>query len=162
MEVEIVRADIEDVETLLFDNPGLKAEHLKDRRFRIMVAADVPAGTYDVRLVGRFGVSNPRLFAVSHGLTDAAEKEPNNDAATAQVIAVNTAVNGTSDGNQEDVFRFAAKKGQCVVIECQAGKLDSQMDATLTLHSSDGKQLASNSGYHGRDPLLDFRRTAGQ
>src|SRR5215471_18405812 len=53
VEVEIVGADIEDVKTLLFDHPGLKAEHLKDRRFRVTVAADVPAGTYDVRLVGR-------------------------------------------------------------------------------------------------------------
>jgi hypothetical protein len=157
VEVEIAGADIEEVKTLLFDHAGLKAEHLKDRRFRITVAADVPAGTYDVRLAGRFGVSNPRLFAVSQGLTEVTEKEPNNDAATAQVIAVNSAVNGMSDGNQEDVFRFAAKKGQRVVIECQAEKLDSPMDATLTLHSSDGKQLASNSDYHGRDPLVDFR-----
>jgi hypothetical protein len=109
-----------------------------------------------LRLVGRFGVSNPRLFAVSHGLTDVAEKEPNDEAATAQVVAVNSAVNGTSDGNRDDVFRFAARKGQRVVIECQAGRLDSQMDATLTLHSADGRQLASNSDYHGRDPLIDF------
>ncbi len=156
VEVEIAGADIEDVKTLLFDHPGLKAEHLKDRRFRVTVAADVPEGTYDVWLVGRFGVSNPRLLAVSHGLTEVAEKEPNDDAATAQSIAVNSAVNGMSDGNREDVFRFAARKGQRVVIECQAGKLDSQMDATLTLNAADGKQLASNSDYHGRDPLVDF------
>lgn len=155
-EIEIVGNDIEDVKTLLFDHPGLKAEHLKDRRFRITVAANVPAGTYDVRLVGRFGVSNPRLFAVSHGLTEVAEKEPNDEAVSAQKIAANSVVNGTSDGNRDDVFRFSAKKGQRVVIECQAGKLDSEMDATLTLHSADGKQLASNSDYHGRDPLLDF------
>ncbi len=116
----------------------------------------MPAGTYDVRLLGRFGISNPRLFAVSHGLIDVAEKEPNNDAATAQVLAVNSAVNGMSDGDAEDVFRIRAKKGQRLVIECQAGKLDSQMDATLTLNAADGKLLASNSDYYGRDPLLDF------
>ncbi|HEY7152692.1 MAG TPA: PPC domain-containing protein [Gemmataceae bacterium] len=156
VEVEIAGADIEDVKTLLFDHPGFKAEHLKDRRFRISIAADVPAGTYDVRLVGRFGVSNPRLFAVSHGLTEVTEKEPNNEAAAAQTIAVNSAVNGMSDGNQEDMFRFTAKKEQRVVIECQAQKLDSHMDATLTLHSADGKLLASNGDYHGRDPLIDF------
>jgi Bacterial pre-peptidase C-terminal domain len=155
-EIEIIGTDIEDVKSLLFDHPGLKAEHLKERRFRVTVAANVPAGTYDVRLVGRFGVSNPRLFAVSHGLTDVTEKEPNDEAASAQAIAVNSAVNGTSDGNRDDVFRFSAKKGQRVVIACQAGKLDSAMDATLTLNSSDGKQLASNSDYHGRDPLIDF------
>jgi hypothetical protein len=156
LEVEVVGPDIEDVKTLLFDHPGLKAEHLKDRRFRITIATSVLSGTYDVRLLGRFGVSNPRLFAVSHGLTDVAEKEPNDDAAAAQSIAVNSAVNGMSDGNRDDVFRFPAKRGQRVVIECQAEKLDSAMDATLALHSADGKQLASNSDYHGRDPLIDF------
>src|SRR6184192_1067464 len=79
-------ADIEDVKALLFDHPGFKAEFVKNTIFRVTVAADVPAGTYDVRLVGRFGVSNPRLFAVSHGLTELTKKEPNNDRATAQPI----------------------------------------------------------------------------
>ncbi len=60
-----------------------------------------------------------------------------------------------SDGNRKDMFRFPLKKGQRVVIECQAQKLDSQMDATLTMTSADGKQLASNGDYNGRDPLID-------
>ena len=156
VEVEIGGADIEQVKSLRFDHPGLRAEFIKENRFRVTIADDVSPGTYDVFLVGRFGVSNPRLFAVSRGLTEVAEKEPNDEAASAQTIAVNSAVNGVSDGNREDVFRFTAKKGQRVVIECQAGKLDSAMDATLALSSADGKLLASNSDYHGRDPLLDF------
>src|SRR5436309_2930772 len=76
VEVEVAGADIEEVKTLLFDHPGLKATFVQERRFRVSIAADVPAGTYDVRLVGRFGVSNPRLFAVSHGLVDVARTEP--------------------------------------------------------------------------------------
>jgi hypothetical protein len=153
VDVEVIGADLEDVKTLLFDHPGLKATFLKDRRFRVSIAADVPPGTYDVRLVGRFGVSNPRLFSVSHGLTDVAKQSPKEGG---QRIAVNSAANGICDGNREDVFRFPAKKGQRVVIECQAGKLDSHMDATLTLSSAAGKLLASNGDYHGRDPLIDF------
>ena len=43
-----------------------------------------------------------------------------------------------------------------MVIDCQAGKLDSMMDATLALTTADGKPLLSNGDYHGRDPLLDF------
>jgi hypothetical protein len=156
IEVEIAGADIEDVKALMFDHSGLRAEHLKERRFRISIGSDVPAGTYDVRLVGRFGVSNPRLFAVSQGLTEVAAKEPNHDIATAQPISVNTVVNGTSQGNREDVYRFQAKSAQRVVIECQAGKLDSLMHATLTLMSGDGKQIASNNDYNGPDPLIDF------
>jgi hypothetical protein len=152
VDLEVVGADLEGVTSLLFDHPGLKAAFTKEHHFRLTIAADVPPGTYDVRLVGRFGVSNPRLFAVSHALTDVAQKT----ADTPQPVAVNSAVNGICGTNRDDLYRFAARKGQRIVIECQAGKLDSPMDATLTLTTIDGKPLVSNSDYHGRDPLLDF------
>jgi hypothetical protein len=156
VEVEIAGADLEGVESLLFDHPGLKADFVKERRFRVSVAADVPPGTYDVRLVGRFGVSNPRLFSVSHGLTEAV-KQGQASLEAPQAVAVNMAVNGACQGNREDVFRFTAKKGQRVVVECQAGKLDSQMDGVLALTDATGKVLVTNGGYHGRDPLVDFQ-----
>lgn len=158
VEAEIAGADLEEVGTLWFDHPGLTATPVegKDRRFEIKVAADVPAGTYDVRLVGRWGVSNPRLFSVDHGLTDVTDTEPNNDSDTTQHVEVNSAIAGMSDGNNVDLFRFAAKNGQRVVIDCQAGKLDSIMDATMSLSTVDGRLLASSSDHNGRDPLIDF------
>jgi hypothetical protein len=156
VEVEVNGRDIEDVSALRFDQAGLTAELVKPNRFKISVGADVPEGTYDVRLVGRFGVSNPRQFAVNRGLQDVAEKEPNNHPAEAQAVAVNSAINGVSDGDDHDVFRFAAKKGERIVIDCQAQKLDSPLDANLALFGSDGQLLASNGDYHGRDPFLDF------
>lgn len=158
VEAEIAGAEIDEVRSLWFDHPGLSAEPIegKDRKFRIQVAADVPPGTYDVRLVGRWGVSNPRLFAVDHGLVDQLDTEPNNVPAQAQAVSVNCAVAGMSDGNNEDLFRFSAKAGQRIVIDCQAGKLDSLMDATMSLSTAEGKLLASSSDHHGRDPLIDF------
>ncbi len=156
LEVEILGGDIEEVKSLLFDHPGLKAEFVKERFFKVSVAADVPAGTYDVRLVGRFGVSNPRLLAISHGLTDVAEVEPNNEPEKSQLVAVNSAINGSSDQNGEDWFRFEAKRGQRVTVDCLGTRLDSTVDGTLTLTNKAGKQLASNSDYFGADPFLDF------
>lgn len=155
IDLEIAGADLEGVESLLFDHPGLKATFVKERQFRLTIAADVSPGTYDVRLVGRFGVSNPRLFCVSHRLKEVAYQGPAS-AASPQVIAVNSVVNGTCGGNREDVFRFAARKGQRLVVECQAGKLDSAMDATLSVTTAEGKLLASNGDYYGRDPLVDL------
>jgi hypothetical protein len=152
VDLEIAGADLEGVESLLFDHPGLKATFVKERRFRLTIAADVPPDTYDVRLVGRFGVSNPRLFSVSHGLTDIAQKTGD----TPQTVSVNSAINGACGANRDDVYRFAAKEGQRIVVQCQAGKLDSPMDATLTLTTADGKTLVSNGDYYGRDPLVDF------
>jgi hypothetical protein len=152
VDVEIAGADLEGAQSLLFDHPGLKATFVKERRFRLSIAADVPPGTYDVRLVGRFGVSNPRLFSVSHGLTDVAQKSTDSP----QTVAVNSAVNGTCGTNRDDVYRFAARKGQRIVALCQAGKLDSPLDATLALTTADGRPLVSNGDYYGRDPLVDF------
>lgn len=157
VEVEIAGAEIEEVKALWFDHPGLSAEPVKDKErwFSVSIASYVPQGTYDVRLVGRWGISNPRLFAVSHGLQNVEETEPNNDQSESQLIEINSAVGGMSDGNGQDIFRFAAKAGQRIVLDCQAGVLDSNMDATMTL-SSGGKLLASSSDYRGRDPFIDF------
>lgn len=157
VEVEILGADIEDVRDLLFDQPGLDAEPVanKERFFNISIASDVPVGTYEVRLVGKWGVSNPRLFAISRGLKNVPEVEPNNDSGTAQLVELNSAVGGMADGNGQDLFRFVAKQGERIVVDCQAGRLCSSLDANLLL-TSNGKLIASSSDYHGRDPMVDF------
>ncbi len=164
IEVEIAGADIEGVETLLFDHPGLAATRVaeKDRFFQITIAADVTPGTYDVYLVGRFGVSNPRLFAVSSNLADIADNGDNREVAKAQAIEVNSAVNGTIDGNAEDFYRIALKKGQRVTIDCQAQRLDSELDATMTLTSATGSLLASSGDYYGQDPMIDYVASADE
>jgi len=164
IEAEVLGADIEGVESLLFDHPGLSATRVaeKDRFFQITIAADVTPGTYDVYLVGRFGVSNPRLFAVSSGLTDVADNGDNREVAKAQTIDVNSAVNGTIDGNAEDFYRIALRKGQRVVIDCQAQRLDSELDATMTLTSASGSLLASSGDYYGQDPMIDYVAASDQ
>ncbi len=156
IEVEVLGAEIDELKSLHFDHPGLSAEHIKDRKFSIKVAADVPAGTYDVRLVGRWGISNPRVFAVSNGLQDVAENEPNNEPKEAQEVALNSAINGTSDGNGEDFFVVTLKAGQRVTFDCLARRLESEVDASLELSSASGKLLASNGDYFGADPFIDF------
>ncbi len=156
IDVEVLGAELDDVKSFLFDHPGLSVEQVKDRQFKVKVAADVPAGTYDVRLVGRWGVSNPRVFAVSHGLQDVAEKEPNNEPKEAQEVSLNSAINGTSDGNGEDFYVVTLKAGQRVVFDCLARRLESEVDASLELASATGKVLASNGDYFGADPFIDF------
>lgn len=156
VEIELAGADLAGVKTLRFDHPGLSAVPVKDRTFRVTIAADVPTGTYDVWAVGTYGISNPRLFAVQQGLAEVAEKEPNDDLATAHKVPLDCVISGTSDSNREDVFRFPARKGDRVVIECQAQKLDSALDATLTVQTSEGRPIGSNGDYFGRDPLVEF------
>ena len=75
VEVEAVGGDLEEADKLFFDHPGIAATHVKDRKFKVSVAADVPPGTYDARLVAKWGVTSPRLFAASKGVTEVVEKD---------------------------------------------------------------------------------------
>jgi hypothetical protein len=158
VEVEINGGDLEGLSALRFDQPGLSAEPIagKERWFKITAAAEVPAGTYDVRLVGRFGVSGSKLLAVQRGLVEIAEQEPNNELPQAQVVQINSVIGGASDGENVDLYRFTAKAGQRIVLDVDAQKLDSMLDSQLLVLNAAGKQLASSGDYHGRDSLIDF------
>jgi hypothetical protein len=154
--VEIVGQDL-DAETLHFDHPGFKSKRLEPNKFRVCIAADVPEATYELRAVGKFGVSNSRLFAVSRGMTEVAEKEPNDAPEQAQAVPLNAVINGKSDGNGDDYFRFPLKAGQRVVIDCWGYRLDSMLRAALVVSSADGKELVRSRPYHAlTDPLVDF------
>lgn len=155
--LDIGGKDLDEVKNLHFDHPGLKAELVKPNQFRVAIASDTPAGSYEVRAVGKYGISGTRLFAVSHGLSEVREVEPNDTSEQAQAVPLNAAVNGQSDNNGDDYFRFPAKKGDRVAIDCQALRLDSTLRATLVLSTVDGKELAQSKPYHHRtDPFLDF------
>lgn len=160
VDVAILGADIEGVDRLYFDHAGLSAKLVEEKKFKITIGPDVPAGTYDVRLAGRFGISNPRLFEISHGLDNVFEIEPNNASTEAQVVSLNSAINGTSDGNGEDFFKVNLSTGQRIVIDCLARRLESEMDASIEVSNASGRLLASNGDWYGADPFVDFVASA--
>lgn len=156
IEVTLTGPDLEGCEKLYFDHPGLSAEFIKERTFKITAAGDVPHGTYDVTAIGRFGVTNPRVLQITHGLTDVPEVEPNNTLAMPQIVNLNSAINGTGDGNNRDVYRLPLKAGQRIAIDCHSARLETEMDPLLIVFTANGQQVASNSDYYGRDPFIDF------
>src|SRR5258706_138384 len=96
--------DLDGADRLIFSHPGITAKVVTEEhgrlypqgrslegRFKVSVAADVPAGIYEVRAAGYFGVTNARRFAVGER-EETAEKEPNNDPATAQEAAAGSVV----------------------------------------------------------------------
>jgi hypothetical protein len=159
--LEIAGKDLDETKALHFDHPGLKAEYLKPNNFRITVAADVPPGTYEVRAVGKYGISAAQIFAVSRGLTEVNEVEPNDSPDKAQSVPMNAAVNGRSDSNGDDFFRFPARKGLRVTLDCQALRLNTTLRAILTVSTPEGKDLLQSKPYYDRtDPLVDFTAPA--
>ena len=158
-------------EKLLFGHKGFTAERVGGAtvdpkapkgapaasvKFKVTVPKDA-AGTTDVRVVSKSGLSNPRAFVVGN-LTEANETEPNNDVGQAQKIELDTTVNGViTTPIDVDYVAFKAKAGQNIVVYCLTTSIDSKLSADLLVVSPDGKPLAENRGYRGGDAVLDFK-----
>ncbi len=170
VEVTFTGAGFDGDEKLLFSAKGFTAERvgaatvdpkapkgMANSAVKFKVTAPKAGGTYDVRVVSKSGLSNPRAFVVSE-LKEANETEPNNDVPQAQKIELETTVNGTvSAPTDVDFVAFKARAGQNLVVYCLASSIDSKLQADLMVSGPDGKQLASNRGYRGGDAVLDFK-----
>lgn len=180
VDVATVGTDLDDATGLVFSHPGIKGELVapppeppadpkkKDQpprkknapppteaKFKVTVAATVPPGAYDVRVVNKYGVSNPRLFVVGDK-PEVNEKEPNNDVTEAQKVELNTVVNGVvNSATDVDYSAFTAKTGQRVLIHCAASSIDSKFKPLIEVFAPDGKRIASARNYQDADALAD-------
>jgi hypothetical protein len=165
---------LDDLTGLQFSHPGLSAQlkftqpgpfdkgpGLVLNTLTVTCAADVPLGVYEVRTVGRYGVSNPRRIEIGD-LPELLEVEPNNDRDKEQVIAIPCILNGRMDsGGDQDRYRFSASASQRILIDCRARRIDSRMDAVLALYDLSGRLLAESRDQHQGDPLIDFTSPSG-
>jgi hypothetical protein len=168
-DVTIAGADLDDVRQLNFSDPGITGTPKMGEpglgqtgpqplagQFTVVIKPEVPAGIYEARAIGKYGISNPRAFVVG-SQNELTETEPNNTLQQAGEVPLNSIVNGRSDSATDlDYFKFAAKAGERVLIDCWAFRIDSRMDATLVLYNSAGDELARNRDTNRRDALIDF------
>ena len=158
-EVAVTGADLDETNQLHFSHTNISAKPtLSEKtgepdpnRFQVTIGAQVPPGSYEARVVGRFGASNPRGFVVGD-LAEITSPTTNHTAESATEVTLGTVVNGRADANAVDYYRFSAKKGQRVLIECLAKDIDSRMDDTLILYDAGGRELERQR----RGGLLDF------
>jgi hypothetical protein len=136
--------------------PKLTAKRLDANRFHLDIPAGTPAGVYDLRAVGAHGMSSPRAFVVGNR-AEALEAEPNDTFDAAQDVPLDAVVNGRIEKPGDvDCFKFKAKAGQRVVLDCSAERIDSRLRAVLEVHDAGGRRRAANRGHTGIDPLVDF------
>merc|ERR1711964_644601 len=76
IDVKCNGGEMDEATRLVFSHPGIEAtakmgsgnefEPAKPTagQFTVSIAGDVPPGTYEARVVGRYGISNPRSFRV--------------------------------------------------------------------------------------------------
>ncbi|MDA1050236.1 MAG: hypothetical protein O3C40_07120 [Planctomycetota bacterium] len=172
VDVQVSGADQIDLTQLVFSHPGIKAtqkmvtpnEFLAEQplqgQFSVAIAGDVPPGIYEARVVGRYGVSNPRAFTV--GIHDElAERGGNNSVATALEIGVDKTVSGWVDANNVDHFKLALQEGQRVLLDCAAQRIDSRLDGTLVVYDPSGREIARTRDSIGTDPFIDLKASVG-
>jgi hypothetical protein len=149
-------ADLDELDQMIFSHPGIKATHKTGNTFSVVVAANVPTGVYECRAHGLYGTSNPRAFVIG-SLPEIQEADASNTREGALEVKLNSVVNGKTGGAADvDYYKFAAKKGQRVLIECTALRIDSKFQGDISVFTSAGKRLARSVARLRRfDPMLD-------
>ena len=175
LDLKIAGADLDDVAQLRFSHPGIRAKQKMaepgpfdqgpqpvPNEFVVTIAGNVPVGLYEVRAVGKYGISNPRRFGVSK-LAEVTETEPNQSRDTATVIELPVVVNGQLQATADvDYFSFTAKANERVLLDCYAFRMDSRMDAVIVVYDASGREVANCRDGQNADPLVDFQASAGQ
>ncbi|QDU79996.1 Chromosome partition protein Smc [Polystyrenella longa] len=166
VEVTLASGDeVADVTSLIFNHPGITAQPKMQGegeaakpvplKFLVNIAADVPAGTYEVRAEGFFGISNPRRFAVSN-LKEFPEAEPNNSFDVATAIELEGVANGAIHAAGEiDCFKFEGKQGQRILAFARAAQLDSRLNAVTELYDANHKRIGFARNNKKYDALVD-------
>jgi hypothetical protein len=162
VEVTVSGSDLDDTTKLWFSNPAVTSTQMlssagepEPGKFMVTIVSNAACAVCDARVVGRFGISNPRAFVVGH-CAEALAPSTNSSPASAAELAPETIVNGRLAPGAPAWYRFAAKKGQRLFIECLAASIDSRMDATLILGDSAGRELALDR----TSGLIDFTAPA--
>lgn len=157
VEVTVSGGNFQSLRTLHCNVPGVRCEKLDASRFRVSIPAETPPGFCDLWAVGENGVSAPRTFLIGNR-EEHIEVEPKAPSTDSMPVAVDCVINGRIEkGGDADLFRFDAKAGQRVIVECFAERIDSRLRAVLEIFDATGRRLAVNRGYFGIDPLIDFR-----
>ena len=150
VDVTITGGDLDDSNVLYFSHEGITAAPKKDdkgnvvaNQYTVTIAKSVPVGIYDVQVGGgQFGLSNVRAFAV--GDLPEAKSTAGASLDKAMEIKIGTTINGQAASRNYSYFKVSLKKGQRILVECQAADLDSKMAPVLVLKGDNELELERN------------------
>jgi hypothetical protein len=123
---------------------------------RVVAAADASLAARELRVVGPGGISNPLLLNVGQW-PEVAEREMHTASPTGQVVALPASISGVlSVAAQADTYRFRLAQGSELVLEVEASRRGSPLDASLAVLDAQGRELARSEDVLGLDSLLFF------
>jgi hypothetical protein len=85
------------------------------------------------------------------------ETEPNNTCTNAMAVQVPCAISGCIDScDDEDVFKFTAKKDEKLVLKIESAKFGFPLDARLGVRNEKQDEVAKADDSGSADPMLDW------
>lgn len=155
-EITISGDDLDGITGMHFSHPGITAKPAAAKnKFSVTIAANIPAGIYEARVMARLGVSSCRAFTVGTR-SEVTQKKPNQSLAQAMELSLNSVCNAVMSVKAVDYYSFTARKGQRVVVECASRGIDSRMNAVLIIADAEGRDLKVDR----LGGLLDFTAPA--
>lgn len=151
---------------------GLTFEPIPDKKgqWKVRIAADCRPGVHLLRAYHAGGASAVRQFVVADADAgvELKEEEPNQHYKEAQCVtpagdALAVVVNGTLNPSEDvDCFSVELEKGQWLIAEASAYRLDAPVDPLLHVRDQEGTRLAFNHDREGPalDPRLAFEAPA--
>lgn len=107
----------------------------------LTLPAEVKPGLYELRVMGDFGISNPRVFQV--GTQPVADSPGTNDKPeTALKITPDTAVHGVFKSAAPHGFEFTGKAGHRVFAAFDGAAFDVRTRLNGSLHDASGRETA--------------------
>ncbi len=151
LELAITGVDLDEADALHFSHPSITAALKSPNHFTVKIAPEVAAGIYDVRVIGKLGVSNPRAFVVGDRAEVIRTKAHDKPEAAVE-LAVGSVFNGNATAAVADWFKFTAKKGERILVECATREIDSRMSSVLAVLDASGREIEAVR----KGGLLDF------
>ena len=158
VEVVLTAQNAEKVTRLLFSHPAISAVPKADatgqpipNRFTVSVGSDCPLGVHEARIQTRLGVSTARAFNVGR-LQELTRKKANTSLETAMEIPLPSTSNAFTTRQSIDYYRFAARKGQRLLVDCSARGIDSKLKPVVVIGDEKGRDLLVER----RGGALDF------
>ncbi|HIK94473.1 MAG TPA: serine protease, partial [Planctomycetes bacterium] len=147
VEITITGQNFEDADELSFSHPGITATQKLDdsgqpvaNKYVVLIAADCPTGIHEARIMTRLGVSSSRVFNVG-SLPETTRVKPNTSLETAMALTVNSVCNASMTKQAVDHYVFEAQKGQRIVVDCAAKRIDSKLNPVLIVADEKGNDL---------------------
>ncbi|MDD5544944.1 MAG: hypothetical protein PHX83_17390, partial [Acidobacteriia bacterium] len=113
------------------------------------------SGTFMIDVLTPQQESNRLPFAIDT-LPEVFEKGSNNTLKSAQLVKLPVIINGRIDQPGEwDVFKFKGRRGEALVAEVRARRLESPLDSELELTDATGRRLAFNDDFEDKAAGLE-------